>query len=409
MMSPKRSAVPTKYPHPLSSGPEKRVAYLSTYPPRECGIATFTKDLLGATDRLNDLKPSVVVALNEKETIYNYDKRVKWQVERDNFDDYVQAARYLNTADVDVVSLQHEFGLFGGEAGDYVNYFFDNITKPVVTTLHTVQPDFDPRSQAVLRNIAAKSAALVVIARLAIDVLEAQGIPCSNAVVIPHGCPDIPFVSSDTVKDTLGLRGRFVLSTFGLISRGKGIEYAIRALPAVIAKEPRLTYLVIGETHPEVRKTEGESYRRKLMRLVEHLHLEQHVRFHNRFLSKRELVKYLQATDVYLTPYVSPSQISSGTLVYGLGTGRPVISTPYLHAQEALADGQGLFCNFKDARSIAACVEQLLDDKLRFAMQRKAYRYSRRFVWSNVAKEYVRLFKRVVKRQRSVHLAVAAS
>jgi glycosyltransferase involved in cell wall biosynthesis len=376
---------------------EKRVAYLSTYPPRECGIATFTKDLLDAADELNELKPSAVIALNEKETIYNYDKRVKWQIEHDCVDDYVQAARFVNSSDVDLVNIQHEFGLFGGEYGDYINHFLDNVEKPVVTTFHTVQPNFDPKAQAVLRRIAAKSASIVVIARLAIELLEKQGIVCKKVAVIPHGCPDIPFVPSEIVKAPLGLKDRFVLSTFGLISRSKGIEYAIRALPYVIDKEPRIIYLIIGETHPEVRKTEGENYRKKLMRLVEELHLEKHVRFHNRFLSKRELIKYLQATDVYLTPYISPNQISSGTLVYALGTGRAVISTPYLHAQEVLAKGQGLFCKFKDANSVAACIEKLLDENLRRAMQRKAYKYSRRFVWSNVAKEYLKLFKRIIK------------
>jgi glycosyltransferase involved in cell wall biosynthesis len=381
----------------ISRVSEKRVAYLSTYPPRECGIATFTKDLLDAADELNELKPSTVVALNEKETIYNYDKRVKWQIERDCVDDYVQAARFVNSSDVDLVNIQHEFGLFGGEYGDYINHFLDDVEKPVVTTLHTVQPDFDLKARAVLRGIAAKSASIVVIARLATELLEKQGIGCKKVAVIPHGCPDIPFVSSEIVKASLGLKDRFVLSTFGLISRGKGIEYAIRALPYVIDKEPRIIYLIIGETHPEVRKTEGENYRKKLMRLVEELHLEKHVRFHNRFLSKRELIKYLQSTDVYLTPYISPNQISSGTLVYALGTGRAVISTPYLHAQEVLAEGRGLFCKFKDANSVAACIEKLLDENLRRTMQRKAYKYSRRFVWSNVAKEYLKLFKRIIK------------
>ena len=388
----------------ISSISEKRVAYLSSYPPRECGIATFTKDLLDSADELNELKPSVVIALNEKETIYNYDKRVKWQIERDSIDDYLQTAHHINCSDVDLVNIQHEFGLFGGEYGDHVLHFLDNINKPVVTTFHTVQPNFDPKAQAVLKDMAARSASIVVIARIAIELLQKQGIAYKKVAVIPHGCPDIPLVPSESVKGSLGLKDRFVLSSFGLISRGKGIEYAIRALPSVIDKEPRIIYLIIGETHPEVRKTEGENYRKKLMRLVEELNLEKHVRFHNRFLSKRELIKYLQATDVYLAPYISPNQISSGTLVYALGAGRPVISTPYLHAQEVLAEGQGLFCKFKDANSIAVCIEKLLDKNQRKTMQRKAYKYSRRFVWSNVAKEYLKLFKQIIKDQRSVQL-----
>jgi glycosyltransferase involved in cell wall biosynthesis len=295
------------------------------------------------------------------------------------------------------VNLQHEFGLFGGDYGEYINHFLDNVEKPVVTTLHTVQRDFDPKALAVLRNIVAKSGSIVVITRIALRILEKQGITCKKAAVIPHGCPFIPFVPSESVKDSLGLKDRFVLSTFGLISRGKGIEYAIRALPTIVEKEPRTIYLVIGETHPEVRKTEGESYRKKLMKLVEKLQLEKHVRFHNRFLTKRELIRYLQATDVYLTPYISLNQISSGTLVYALGAGLAVISTPYLHAQDTLAEGRGLFCKFKDSSSIATCIDKLLDEKLRKKIQRKAYKYSRRFVWSNVAKEYLKLFNRIIK------------
>jgi glycosyltransferase involved in cell wall biosynthesis len=375
----------------------KHVAYLSTYPPRECGIATFTKDLLDAFDKLNEFRPSAVIAVNEKETIYNYDKKVKWQIERDSIDDYLQAASYINSSNVDLVSLQHEFGLFGGEHGEYINRLFDKVEKPVVTTLHTVQQDFDPKAREVLRDIVAKSASIVVIARVALEILEKQGILCKKAAVIPHGCPEIPFVSSENVKGSLGLKDRFVLSTFGLMSRAKGIEYAIRALPSVVEREPRIVYLIIGETHPEVRKIEGESYRKKLMKLVDELQLGRHVKFHNRFLSKRELIKYLQATDVYLTPYISPNQVSSGTLVYALGAGRAVISTPYLHAQEALAKNRGLFCKFKNPNSIAECINKLLEDNLRNTMQRKAYKYSRRFVWSNVAKGYAKLFKQIIK------------
>ncbi len=381
----------------ISSVPERRVAYLSTYPPRECGIATFTKDLLDAIAEFKELRPPAVIAVNEKETIYNYNRRVKWQIERDSVDDYIQAARYVSSSNVDLVNLQHEFGLFGGDYGEYINYFLNNVKKPVVTTLHTVQSDFDPRAQAVLRNIVAKSVSIVVITRTALEILEKQGIVCKKATVIPHGCPFIPFVPSESVKDSLGLKGRFVLSTFGLISRGKGIEYAIRALPSVVEKEPRIIYLIIGETHPEVRKNEGESYRKKLMRLVEELQLEKHVRFHNRFLAKRELIKYLKATDVCLSPYISPNQISSGTLVYALGAGRAIISTPYLHAQDVLAEGRGLFCKFKDPNSIAVCIDKLLEETLRKTMQKKAYKYRRRFVWSNVAKEYLKLFNQIIK------------
>ncbi len=373
------------------------VAYISSYPPRECGIATFTRDLIDSIDEHKELGSSKVIAINEKGTLYDYEKRVKWQIERDSIDDYLQVADRINSSSIDLVNLQHEFGLFGGEFGEHLNYFMDNVEKPVVTTLHTIQSRFEPKALAVLRNIASRSAAIVVIANVALKILGDQGISCRRAHVIPHGCPDIRFVSSEDVKNSLGLKDRFVLSTFGLISRGKGIEYAIRALPSVIEREPRIIYLIIGETHPEVRKIEGERYRNKLMKLVEELQLESHVRFHNRFLSKREVIKYLQATDVYLTPYISPNQISSGTLVYALGTGRAVISTPYLQAIETLAQGRGLLCKFRNPHSIAESIEKLLDGHLRKTIEEKVYRYSRKFIWPDVAKKYIQLFKSLIK------------
>ncbi len=212
------------------------------------------------------------------------------------------------------------------------------------------------------------------------------------------GCPDVPFVDSNKVKPSLfGLKGKIVLSTFGLISQGKGIEYVIQALPEVVENQPEIVYLVIGATHPEVRKSEGERYRKKLIKLVDDLDLHEHVKFHNRFLLKRELIKYLQATDIYVTPFLEPNQISSGTLVYAMGTGKAIISTPYLHAQETLAEGRGLFCKFRDHRSIAKGISQLLDDEeLRRSMQRKVYSYSRDFTWTVVAKRYAGLYRRML-------------
>ena len=380
------------------TGAKERIAYISTYPPRECGIATFTKDLVDSVDLIHEFGPPVVVAVNEPETIYNYSQRVKFQIERDSIEDYIQAAHYINASKVDVVNLQHEFGLFGGECGEYINSFLRNLQKPVVTTLHTVRPDFAFKARTVLKTIAHHSSSIVVMARTALQPLENYDVHSEKISVIQHGCPDIPFVSSEKVKPSLGLRGRIVLSTFGLISRGKGIEYAIQALSPIVEKEPRILYLIIGETHPEVRRIEGERYRKKLMKLAGELGLEEHVRFHNRFLTKRELIKYLQATDIYITPYIDPYQISSGTLIYALGAGKATISTPYLHAKDVLADGRGLFCNFKEPDSIAKCIRQLVEnEELRKDIEKRVYEYSRKFVWSKVAKAYTELFRRVVR------------
>jgi glycosyltransferase involved in cell wall biosynthesis len=383
----------------FSSLGEKRVAYLSTYPPRECGIATFTKDLVDAIEELDDFRPASVIAINEKGTIYDYDQRVKLQVRRDSVEDYVQAANYVNSSRIDLVNIQHEFGIFGGEWGEHISVLLENLQKPAVTTLHTVEPKFPFKAQTVLSTIVSHSASIVVMANAATRILEGYGVPRRKMNVIGHGCPQINFEPSESIKPSLGLKGRIVLSTSGLISRAKGLEYAIEALPPIVSRDPRVLYLIIGETHPEVRKTEGEKYRTKLMRLVDELGLEEHVRFHNRFLTKRELIKYLQATDIYITPYISPNQISSGTLIYALGAGKAIISTPYLQAQEVLADGRGLLCKFRNPSSITGCIEQLLTNETqRRKMEAKVYQYSRDFVWPSVAKRYSRLFKTIIEK-----------
>ena len=377
----------------------KRIGYLSTYPPRECGIANFTKDLIDAICEIDELKPSII-AVNEKGAIYDYDRRVKFKIDRDDAEDYVKAAEYVNSSNIQLLVVQHEFGLYGGDYGEHIKLFLENVKKPVITTLHTVQPDFDLKAIKVLRFIVERSEAVVVIAHAAIDMLKNQGIAYKKCVVIPHGCPSVDCTDNKSIKESLGLKGRLVASTFGLINRGKGIEYAIQALPEVIKKEPRIVYLIIGETHPEVRKHEGERYRNELTRLVSDLGLEEHVRFTNRFITKRELTKFLQATDIYLTPYVSPNQISSGTLIYALGAGKAVVSTPYYHAQEVLANDRGILCKFEDVDSIAEGINSLLDESFRSEIQKRAYRYSRRFLWKNVARKYVNLIKTVTENNK---------
>ena len=376
----------------------KRIGYLSTYPPRECGIANFTKDLIDAICDLDGLKPSVI-AINEKGALYDYDRRVKWKIDRDDAEDYINAAKYVNSSNIQLLVVQHEFGLYGGDYGEHIKLFLDIVKKPVITTLHTVQPNFDKKAIEVLRYIVGRSESIIVIAHAAIDMLKRQGISYKKCVVIPHGCPSIDCSNNKSIKESLGLEGRLVASTFGLISNGKGIEYAIQALPEVIKKEPRIIYLIIGETHPEVRKHEGEKYRNELTRLVSELGLEEHVRFTNRFVTKRELIKFLQATDIYLTPYISPNQISSGTLIYALGAGKAVVSTPYYHAQEVLAKDRGIFCKFEDSTSVAEGINRLLDESFRSEIQKRAYKYSRRFLWKNVARKYIKLIKSVTENE----------
>ena len=386
--------------HRVLESSDERIAFLSTYTPRECGIATFTKDLIDSISLLGVFAPARVISVNEVATTYVYNIKVKQQIRQNFEEDYLQAARYVNSSRVDAVSLQHEFGIYGGEWGKYVLSFLRNVDRPVITTLHTVQPDFEPEARNVLKEILDLSSAVVVMAGAAKEILKEYKVSDKKIHVIQHGCPDIPFIASDSVKPSLGLKGRTILSTFGLISRGKGIEYVIQALPPMVEKHPDILYLIIGETHPEVRKFEGESYRVDLIKQVGELGLENHVRFHNRFLTKRELVRYLQATDIYITPYIGASQASSGTLVYALGAGRAVISTPYIHAKEVLSHGRGLFCKFRDPDSIAYGMRELIEnDKLRRDMEKKAYRYSRSFIWPKVARRYADIFMRKIRGQ----------
>ncbi len=371
-----------------------RVAFVSTYPPRECGIATYTKDLIDAISRLYVLKPPVVLAINDEGGFYNYGSEVVFQIERERVESYIEAAEYINNSDIDVVCLQHEFGLFGGVWGENIIYLLDKLEKPLITTLHTVLLDPKPEARRVLKEVLQHSDHVIVMARIGLQILETLYETLTDkARYIPHGCPNAPFIRSDTIKGRLGLKGRITLSTFGLLSRGKGIEYAIQALPPVVKEEPRIIYLIIGETHPEVRKQEGERYRKELINLVEKLGLEENVRFVNRFLPKNELIRFLQATDVYILPYPNKDQISSGTLLYALSTGKAIVSTPFLQAHEVISEGCAMECNFRDPHSITDCIRILLQfDEIRGRFEERAYAYSRGMIWPNVAMKYVNLF-----------------
>jgi glycosyltransferase involved in cell wall biosynthesis len=292
------------------------------------------------------------------------------------------------------LNLQHEFGLFGGIWGDYLIDFLEEIKKPVITTLHTILETPNKDAERVMKEVLRLSHRIVVIARIGSRILEQTYDTIPDKVRhIPHGCPNVPLVSSNTVKNVLGYKNKNILSTFGLLSRGKGIEYAIKALPGIVKKDPNILYLIIGQTHPEVRKHEGESYRQSLIDLVKSLGVEDNVRFINRFLSKDELIRFLQATDIYILPYPNPEQISSGTMLYALCTGKAIVTTPFLHAQEVIAQGAAFDCNFRDPESITWSVNALLSSKqLHESFKRRAYEYTRDMIWPNVAMRYVNLF-----------------
>ncbi|MFN7018807.1 MAG: glycosyltransferase family 4 protein [Fimbriimonadales bacterium] len=368
---------------------------MSTYPPTECGLATFTQDVLESVERHG--WDGVVVSADHATRIEHPDPRVVYQVRREEIADYVEAAQRLNRSAVRVVSLQHEYGIFGGEMGDKVLTFLQHLRTPVVTTLHTVVPQPTPIMREILRAVVEASDAVVVMAGTAVRLLNSvYDAPTHHVYVIPHGAPEPLPISPQDAKAQIGMSGRVVLSTFGLVSRGKGIEDVIRALPAVVEQFPNLVYLVLGETHPKVRAQEGESYREFLMSEVERLGLQNHVVFVNRYLSLEDIRLYLRATDVYITPYLNPDQITSGTLAYAIAAGCVVLSTPYLYAREVLADGGGMLVQFNNPASIADALLQLLSDPVlmryhKFVAQRKAAGLS----WYKVGQAYARLFDRV--------------
>ena len=383
-----------------------RVAYVSSYSPRQCGIATFTEDLTRSIDELRLLAPSVIVAINDPGSHYNYGKEVVWPIEEDNIETYNQAADHLNCSNIDLVNVQHEFGLFGGAWGEYLLRFLKKLDMPVVTTMHTTlspdarilqSPENSTTHGKVVRAIARASSTIVVMTNMAAKILhDNYRIKRDEITIIPHGSPSFSFVPSDSVKKTLGLEGRTVLSTFGLLSQDKGIQHAIKALPDIVKDHPDILYLIIGVTHPQVRLHEGEKYRKSLKRIVDKLGLRDNVRFYNRFLSKDELIHYLQATDIYICPYIQRDQLSSGTVTYALSAGKPIISTPFHYAEELLAEDRGILCKFSNPQSITDGIKQLLDNPEKKAhIEKLAYEHGQSMTWPRVASKYVDLFKKL--------------
>lgn len=375
-----------------------QICFVSSFPPRECGIATFTEALITEIDKLGMFQSSVVIPVTESANSYSYGSRVRFEVEQQSLETYERAAEYVNNSGIALSSLQHEFGLFGGDWGEYILRYLEELEVPSVVTLHTVLMDPERKVREVVAGIAETSLRVIVMTRRSRKILlEQYGVSARKVRIIPHGTPKVSMVISTNAKTFLRLTGSFVLSTFGLIHRGKGIEYAIKALPKIVEREPSVLYLILGRTHPEVWKREGESYRNELMSLVESLGMGDHVRFHDGYLTERTLETYLQATDIYLAPYLDRNQSSSGTLSYAMGFGKPVIATPFSHAIEAASGGRGILCDFRDADSLADATIELLDPRRRAAMGRRASRYAASKDWTTVAIKYAELFKRCIR------------
>lgn len=373
-----------------------RIAFLGAYLPRLCGIATFTHDLSEAVAIAAPASQCFAGAVNDRIEGYDYPPRVRFELDQKNLDSYRRAADFLNFDNADVLCVQHEFGIYGGSAGSHLLALLKEVRMPVVTTLHTVlrEPNADQRK--VMEGLIRRSDRLVVMARKGTEILrETYGVSDTKVDLIPHGIPDVPFIDSSFYKAQFGVEGRMVLLTFGLIGPGKGIEYAIEALPEIMKRHPNVVYLVLGATHPHLVAREGESYRLGLARLAEDRGVKGHVIFYNRFVSLDDLKEFIGATDIYLTPYLNETQITSGTLAYVFGAGKAVVSTPYWHAQELLADGQGILVPFRDPHAIAEGVCAFLDDPARRQETcENAYRHGREMIWPVVAQRFIESFQR---------------
>ncbi len=379
------------------------VAMIGTYVPRKCGIATFTHDLGDALEAELATCPVTVVAMDDTDKGYSYPKRVKFQIRESSMPDYLRAAEYLNVNQADIAVVQHEYGIFGGRGGCHVLHLVRNLQMPVVTTLHTVLSEPSEQQWAILLELAEHSEQLVVMTNKGREILRnVYAIPESKIAYIPHGIPDFAFVDPSFYKDTLGIENRTVLLSFGLLHPGKGFELVIQALQEVVKRHPNLIYIILGATHPHVIKNTGDAYRHSLHQLVNRLGLESHVRFDNKYADHDELCCYIGAADIFITPYVSPTQITSGTLSYAVGAGKAVISTPYWHAEELLAEGRGRLVPFGDVNAMARGVIDILDhEQERNAMRKRAYQFGRHMVWKEVAQGYVDLFARVLERPMS--------
>jgi len=373
-----------------------RVAFIGNHLPRQCGIATFTTDLCNALETEYGIGRLFIIPVNDPDSHYDYPEQVRLELEQEDLTTYDQAAEFLNFNGNDLVCLQHEYGVYGGIAGDHILALLRKLNMPVVTTFHTVLKEPDPDQRRVLEGIARLSDRLIVMSEQAAQFLrEVYAIPGGKIDVIPHGVPDFQFMDPNFFKDRFGAEGNSVLLTFGLLSPNKGIENVIRALPAIRAKHANVVYIVSGVTHPHIRRRDGERYREELEALAAELGVSANLMMVNRFVSAEELVEHIGAADIYITPYRQEAQVVSGTLAIALGAGKAIISTPYGHAKELLAENRGVLVPFDDPEALASAVQRLLgSDAERHAMRKRAYLHSRETIWPTTARKYMASFQR---------------
>ncbi len=380
----------------------KRVAFIGNYMPRQCGIATFTTDLCEAIAAEYAGTICIAMPVNDTAAGYDYPGRVRFELTETDIESYSRAADFLNINNVGLVNLQFEYGIFGGKAGSHILTLLRELRMPVVTTLHTILKEPDPDQRRVLEEVASLSDRLVVMSERGAEFLRTiYRVPPEKIDLIPHGIPDVPFVDPSFNKDLFGVEGKTVLLSFGLLSANKGIETVISALPAIVARYPDVVYLVVGATHPHVIQHEGETYRLSLQWLAQEKGVDSHVIFYNRFVSLEELVEFIGAADIYITPYLNVQQITSGTLAYTVGAGKAVISTPYWYAEELLSQGRGALVPFRDPAALAEKVIYLMENEAeRHAMRKRAYLLGREMIWPKVARRYMESFERARAERR---------
>ncbi|NQX58058.1 glycosyltransferase family 4 protein [Paenibacillus qinlingensis] len=371
----------------------RNIVFLGTSLPRECGIATFTQDLLDELKHIKGFNKPRIIAINNNET-YDYDDQVMKEIGQHQLSDYIETADYLSTSDVDLLVIQHEFGIYGGESGEYLIPFVEKLTIPFVVIFHTVLTKPSAKQLHIMNRVAELSVKVVTMAQSTVtDLISIYGVDAAKIAFIHHGVPHVQTGSRAELKEQYGFAGRKILSTFGFLSPGKGIEYSIEAMRGVVKQHSDSLYIVWGKTHPVVKQETGEVYRQKLMDLVEEFDLTHNVRFVDKLLTQDEVIQSLVMSDIYMTPYLGKDQAVSGTLAYGVGYGRVIVSTPYRYAEEMLADGRGLLANFRDSASLEACILQVLNDPSKIVeMENRTLELGRTMLWNEIAKTYAAIF-----------------
>lgn len=382
-------------------GGNDTILFMGTYPPRECGIATFTKDLVTAVDRrLSKMVDTGIIAINHNGVnIYNYPKKVQYEISDTDLNDYIEVAEQINERpDVKAICVQHEFGIFGGEWGDHLLMFLEKIKKPLIFTFHSVLPNPDDKLYRVVCEIGRKAKEIIVMTKTGVDILKEHYGLDNKITVVPHGIPTTTFEDQNKSKARIGYTSdKLIISTFGMVGPGKGYEDVIESMPEVVKEFPNAVYLIVGETHPNVRKDSGEEYRNSMIERVKELGLEENVKFYNKYLTIEEIIRYVKASDVYVCPPQNPNQITSGTLVYAMGCGRAIVSTPFIHAKDIVTENKGLLAEFQNPHSFAEAIRTILrDPEKRKSMESHAYHETREMTWPNVAHKYCGLFEKYV-------------